>query len=159
EECMRRWGPLFLVLVAALLGSAAWYVLRSGAPASVADASNRNGGAAASAAEGAASADAPAGPDRVALSAEPPLPPVGPGPDATRGRAAYAADRRRAGGAGVRAFRSTPPLRSRKVAQEMRRGSADRKPAADQDLSDFEIGDGRGGARGGIGSRSGARVG
>src|SRR5262249_57560270 len=102
---------------------------------------------------------APAGPAGVAPPADPPPPPVGTGPDSMRGRVRYAADQRPASGARVRAFRSTPPLRSRKVAQEMRRGSADRKPAADQDLSDFEIGDGRGGARGGIGSRSGARVG
>ena len=55
---MRRSGPLFLVVVVALLASAAWYVLRSPTP-SVAEAAHSKDGGGASGTEGAASADAP----------------------------------------------------------------------------------------------------
>jgi len=155
---MRRSGPLFLVVVVvALLASAAWYFLRSPAP-SVADGAHSKGAGAAAAAEGAASADAPAGPDRVELPT-PPLPPVGTGPNSVRGVVRYAADQRPASGARVRAFRSPPPLRSRKLSQQIQRGASDRKAAAEQDLSEFEFGnDGGGGRRGARGGSSGSGV-
>ena len=149
---MRRSGPLFLVVVVvALVASAAWYVLRSPSLPLAESAHSKDGGGA-SGAEGVATADAPAGPDRVELPS-PPLPPVGTGPNSVRGQVRYAADQRPASGARVRAFRSPPPLRSRKLSQQIRNRSSDRKAAAEQDLSEFE-GDDDGG-----GSRSGARGG
>jgi hypothetical protein len=127
---MRRSGPLFLVVVVALLASAAWYVLRS-PTVSVADGAHSKGAGAVASAEDAASADAPADPSRVELPT-PPLPPVGTGPNSVRGVVRYANDQRPASGARVRAFHSPPPLRSRKLSQQIKSVASDRKAAAEQ---------------------------
>jgi len=157
---MRRWGPLLLIVVAVVLGSGAYFVLRNGPDRADGDrAARAPSGGPAGANEGAAAADAPTGPERVADAAEPPLPPAGTGPNSVRGTVRYAADQRPASGARVRAYRSPPPLRSRKIAQEIRRKSPAHKAAAEQDLSEFEFGEDNGAsARSGSGSGSGSGV-
>jgi len=154
---MRRSGPLLLVVVVALLATAAWYVLRSPS-LSLAESAHSKDGGGVSGTEGVATAEAPAGPDRVELPT-PPLPSVGTGPNSVRGQVRYAVDQRPASGARVRAFRSAPPLRSRKLSQQIRNSASDRKAAAEQDLSEFEVGnDGGGSRRGARGSSSGSGV-